>query len=63
MVIKLTQTSGCFVIMWEGGVYFYFWTTFLMNIINFFAHKFSIYKKMSTKLHTQITKDILVHFV
>ena len=39
MVIKLTvsQTSGCFLSMRAGDVYFNFWPTLLMNIINCFA--------------------------
>ena len=37
MVIKLTvsQTFGSFSSMRAGGVYFYYWHVFLMNIINY----------------------------
>ena len=51
MVIKLkvSQMSGSFSSMRAGGVYFYYWHTFLMNIINYASVRDSIYNKMSAK--------------
>ena len=55
MVIKLTvsQTSGSFLSMRAGGVYFYFWSVLLMNIINCFGAQLRYSQKNECKVaHT-----------